>query len=616
MGTKCSIHPVLSTCWFNRIIDIIERVQTRRNSDEKKAADRFTKAHDAQQTKRRSTRAKDSIGKKRQRTNASTVSSTGSVSSEDAPIMNLRRRQPSMVKATIDLSWKVGGTLYPKQTSRIGDEFQAVDIPVAGTYTEGAHADLYELIYDPSNQHATTVSQALGEVPVNKKEQAFIKLGLMATELANGTFCPDVASAVNELTVNDGSDWTSEEKETFHREIFRLRKDLTALSKFMGKDLNSCFTYYLSTFKKSDDYRILKVICAEERMDEVGENGNGVDACAVCGDGGSLIICDGCEGEYHMECLRPRLRTVPEGHWECDECVDRKLLEAQERLFSKTRLFEFSDAKIEGKVHRKSNGGDTSAGDNTFFSLEPNMRPSSPVLAAFKAFAAGLEAIFNAAISTRLDSNVGAPIKTEDIQPPVEHTTGRKVVFDAAALTVLDNDGAVAVKTEVTDFHAAVYTELDSDAEPPIKADDIQPPITHASGFQAVSDPDALTGLDNDGDVAVKTEDINHRFEHIAGPAPVVDAAGLAGLDNEGDFPAKIEGIQRPLEHTAGLKVSVDMAALAGLENDGAVAVKTEELQPAIEPAAGLEAVVNVTAMSGLENVADFPVKTELLNEI
>lgn len=60
----------------------------------------------------------------------------------------------------------------------------------------------------------------------------------------------------------------------------------------------------------------------------------------MCGDGGKLIICDGCDGEYHLTCLQPALARVPEGYWECDDCIDRRLLKAREDLLRNSALFE------------------------------------------------------------------------------------------------------------------------------------------------------------------------------------------------------------------------------------------------------------------------------------
>ncbi|NXK91642.1 AIRE regulator, partial [Formicarius rufipectus] len=45
------------------------------------------------------------------------------------------------------------------------------------------------------------------------------------------------------------------------------------------------------------------------------------DECAVCGDGGELICCDGCPRAFHLTCLVPPLPRVPSGTWQCGSCV-------------------------------------------------------------------------------------------------------------------------------------------------------------------------------------------------------------------------------------------------------------------------------------------------------
>ncbi|NXN07199.1 AIRE regulator, partial [Indicator maculatus] len=47
------------------------------------------------------------------------------------------------------------------------------------------------------------------------------------------------------------------------------------------------------------------------------------DECAVCGDGGELICCDGCPRAFHLACLVPPLLCVPSGTWWCGYCVER-----------------------------------------------------------------------------------------------------------------------------------------------------------------------------------------------------------------------------------------------------------------------------------------------------
>jgi hypothetical protein len=45
--------------------------------------------------------------------------------------------------------------------------------------------------------------------------------------------------------------------------------------------------------------------------------------CAACGgkhSPDSVILCDGCDAEWHMSCLRPPLSAVPSGSWFCPHC--------------------------------------------------------------------------------------------------------------------------------------------------------------------------------------------------------------------------------------------------------------------------------------------------------
>jgi hypothetical protein len=48
-----------------------------------------------------------------------------------------------------------------------------------------------------------------------------------------------------------------------------------------------------------------------------GEDGN-EDECAACGDGGELLLCDGCPAAFHLFCVG--LAAAPEGEWLCGDC--------------------------------------------------------------------------------------------------------------------------------------------------------------------------------------------------------------------------------------------------------------------------------------------------------
>jgi hypothetical protein len=35
-----------------------------------------------------------------------------------------------------------------------------------------------------------------------------------------------------------------------------------------------------------------------------------------------MLLCDGCDGAYHLSCLRPKLASIPDGAWFCTDCTD------------------------------------------------------------------------------------------------------------------------------------------------------------------------------------------------------------------------------------------------------------------------------------------------------
>ena len=46
----------------------------------------------------------------------------------------------------------------------------------------------------------------------------------------------------------------------------------------------------------------------------------GCRVCSLDDDHPSMLICDSCDGEYHIYCLDPPLASVPEGDWSCADC--------------------------------------------------------------------------------------------------------------------------------------------------------------------------------------------------------------------------------------------------------------------------------------------------------
>ncbi|XP_006835417.1 PREDICTED: bromodomain adjacent to zinc finger domain protein 1A isoform X2 [Chrysochloris asiatica] len=69
--------------------------------------------------------------------------------------------------------------------------------------------------------------------------------------------------------------------------------------------------------------------------------------CKICrkkGDAESMVLCDGCDRGHHTYCVRPKLKTVPEGDWFCPECRPKQ---RSRRLSSRQRPSLESDEEVE-----------------------------------------------------------------------------------------------------------------------------------------------------------------------------------------------------------------------------------------------------------------------------
>jgi hypothetical protein len=102
--------------YYDRIKLVLERVEERRNSDEAKLADRYREATRDDQKK---------------------------IEISTNPVVRPRRgpgRPPKLSTSLpprnmVDISWKDGGTSYPKRCSQVGDEYQVSSIPPVGSYS-------------------------------------------------------------------------------------------------------------------------------------------------------------------------------------------------------------------------------------------------------------------------------------------------------------------------------------------------------------------------------------------------------------------------------------------------------------------------------------------------
>ncbi|NWV06864.1 PHRF1 protein, partial [Ptilonorhynchus violaceus] len=95
-----------------------------------------------------------------------------------------------------------------------------------------------------------------------------------------------------------------------------------------SKNANSCpvdrilFNYI--SIRARFGGKILKKIPVENTKTQGGDGEDDPTFCEVCGRSDRedrLLLCDGCDAGYHMECLNPPLSEVPVDEWFCPACA-------------------------------------------------------------------------------------------------------------------------------------------------------------------------------------------------------------------------------------------------------------------------------------------------------
>jgi hypothetical protein len=87
-----------------------------------------------------------------------------------------------------------------------------------------------------------------------------------------------------------------------------------------------------------------------------------------------------------MACLRPALRIVPEGHWLCDDCVDRRVLEARDFLIRNSKFFEAVGESRKRSADDNKDLRERHALDDTDETSGPTYMPAASFLEAAREF--------------------------------------------------------------------------------------------------------------------------------------------------------------------------------------------------------------------------------------
>ena len=161
-----------------------------------------------------------------------------------------------------------------KKTSRVGQEYQALIIPEAGSYLNPYFDDFDQLeqlllpdqIWDPLKATCKGINDLVHlQCPSNKKESA-LEL-LHQKDYDGASFEEDLDG----LHVFDGSDWSLIEHENFRKLMQSSRHNVKSVSKSMGKSINNCLTVYYKIINVRETRSTKKKFSGMMKMGEMNE---------------------------------------------------------------------------------------------------------------------------------------------------------------------------------------------------------------------------------------------------------------------------------------------------------------------------------------------------------
>lgn len=156
-------------------------------------------------------------------------------------------------------------------------------------------------------------------------------------ELSEPNSAPDENPAPDETPVASQRKQKNPQSKRPRRRMLMVRMDLTAKYKHIAnmrraKDQHTaCSSDEESAYIYESDgsnSNLDKKPAANKKTSpaERGELEDG-DLCGVCKEPGQLLICDGCERAFHLQCIG--LSTIPAGDWFCQDCAVQKGLTSE-----------------------------------------------------------------------------------------------------------------------------------------------------------------------------------------------------------------------------------------------------------------------------------------------
>lgn len=106
----------------------------------------------------------------------------------------------------------------------------------------------------------------------------------------------------------------------------KRRKLRLGLNQSSGKEQSNCKEENSITSDSSRNASAKRLLKTEVATDQMSSKKKGNDGyyyeCVICDVGGNLLCCDSCPRTYHLQCLDPPLKRIPNGKWQCPSCFE------------------------------------------------------------------------------------------------------------------------------------------------------------------------------------------------------------------------------------------------------------------------------------------------------
>ena len=73
-----------------------------------------------------------------------------------------------------------------------------------------------------------------------------------------------------------------------------------------------------------------------------------------------MLLCDRCDNAYHMYCLKPKLKSIPQGDWFCPECKPKERVRSPKKKVRKSFSFHEVESDEEEEVNSKKKANNKS----------------------------------------------------------------------------------------------------------------------------------------------------------------------------------------------------------------------------------------------------------------